>query len=72
MGDARTLVRPAAFCACEAGGHVFVLDPNGVRVAQIPLLPNPAAPSLRSVSERWNIAEQLARLLNEESERCHG
>lgn len=54
----------------EAGGNVFVTDPNGVRVCDIPLLAKADSIGIRTRIERKSIADAIARLFNEESHRC--
>jgi hypothetical protein len=52
------------------GGNVFVVDETELRVCDIPLLERPDSVLLRGPIERRSIAEAIARLLNEESDRC--
>lgn len=59
------------YAACKSGGDIYVLDPANKRVCSIPLLESPWTPNARNDEERWSIASNLARLLNEESARCH-
>jgi predicted component of type VI protein secretion system len=57
--------------ARTADGSVFVQDDNGDRLCEIPMLAQPWKVGIRSTEERESIAGQIARLLNEESARCH-
>jgi hypothetical protein len=58
------------YAACHSGPDVLVIGPANERVCEIPVSLAPWQASVRSVRERIAVASVIARLLNEESERC--
>lgn len=52
-------------------GLVFVIGPDDERLCEVPRMAHPRDSKLRTERECWEIAQQLARLLNDESDSCH-
>lgn len=58
------------YSVSQHGARVCVIDPKGEVVCEIPLTAAAWLDRVRSDQERWDIAQTLARLLNEESAAC--
>jgi hypothetical protein len=64
-----------AYAACwvecpDPDRDTFVIGPDDERICYIPAIQAPFIQQRRSKEDRWDIATLIARLLNEESQRC--